>query len=381
MSFNKIDYVFTGIFLIHILCLNTSAQISAYESVINPYKDSGLQMPTFASFFSGVPAKEGFMSSNPSAMLDLEETNIALSWNYLHTISYMPSKYGSGSREEQSENHLHPGSLSIVHPSATSDPKMLFYLIFNPQISSMTELGYQPRNHSGLYEDQSEGKAGSITPGVVVAMEQWSVGLSWTKWFGSTKWKSSSSVWAPALSSSEKSINYNGSNFQISNYVDLNYIRLGLIYYTPLALMTVANNKISQEFEGAYEIGISSEIVTGITFAVSYFYQNSFKMKHWDEENNNDEKYKSGQELSFGIEYESKKSKFLFPAFFVLKLDWLPQEDDSGDFYYNGPGSEPDNPPDYELILGTSLAVSNLTILLFGHYRAHYTKAWEIVCK
>jgi len=363
--------IVSSIFLIFIIAVNISAQINAYHSIINPYKKSGLQIPSFAGYFSAVPARDGIISVNPAALHHLEKTNIALSGSWLHSISHLSAMDESNSSEKKRANHFYPGSISIFQPSSGHNPKMLLYLNYNPQVYNLNELGFLPLYRNDSFTDKRNGKPGSVTPGLIVAaMESWSVGLSWTKWFGRTKWNRTIYDADTIFRSADQVIQYNGSNFQISNYLDFNFIRFGLSYYTPLTLMTVSEDQKSLEFDGAYEIGLSSEIITGLTFAVNYFYQNSFIMKRWDDDDINEEKYSDGQELSVGIEYDNKLGKFPFPVFLMVKIDWLPEEHIGGD-------SNNKESPNYEVVFGTSLSFSNFTLLMSGLFRAHYTKIWE----
>jgi hypothetical protein len=49
---------------------------------------------------------------------------------------------------------MNPGSIGILNPSRTYDPKMLLYLVFNPSIFSITEYNYQPADQSDNYSDR-----------------------------------------------------------------------------------------------------------------------------------------------------------------------------------------------------------------------------------
>jgi hypothetical protein len=227
----------------------------------------------------------------------------------------------------------------------------------------------------GTNQEKIKGEPGSITPGLVIkATKNLGIGLSWTKWFGITKWSRTVPDWFPTMGSNRTDIRYNGSNFQINNYINWPLFRMSLIYYTPLTLMTAT--KLSHEFQGAYEIGVSSELSATLKIAVNFYYQDNSELRNWGEENNSDEKYTSGKELTIGIEYDKLGSKFLSPIFFLLKLYWLPLVEGSGDDHF-GSRLEADEMPGYELVIGKSIAISKFTVLFSINYTEQVSKIWE----
>lgn len=357
--------------ILHMLNPSAFAQISAYHSIVNPYKKSVVQMPAFSAYFSAVPPKEGFLSVNPSSMINSNRMSITLAGSYVHSSMDIPSKIEHG--DIKNDDQLYPGSIGFQYASGANNPKMLFHLILNPQVSTIRYLDHLTGEQTNT--EKREGKPGSISPGLVLkAMKRWGIGLSWTKWFGKTKLTETVPDWSPTMSPSSMTMHYNGSNFQVSNYLDLSLFHLGIVYYTPFTLMTVSN--LSHEFQGAYEIGISSELSSSIKVAVNFYYQDNSELRNWDGEDNSYENYTNGKELTIGMEYESLKSKFPSPMFFLVKLHWLPLVEGSGDDYL-GKGLESDDLPGYELVLGSNITISKFTVLFSGHYREQYSRIWE----
>jgi len=364
------------IFVNLLFSINSLAQVHAFQSIINPYKLSGSYIPAFSSWFSAVENNNNALSINPAASVHADRVSIFMSGSIFHNNTDIPSERRDQFGSKQGEISIHPGSVGLIIPSRNADPKMLLHLLYNPQIVSQQEWKIKSNDLSGSYQSKSKGNPGVISVGLTIqAMKKWGVSLTWTKWLGEKEWTSSGTDWTGFLSSSRTVYNYNGSNFQLSNFIDLSIFRLGFSYYTPLTLMTVSESNLSQEFKGAFDIGVSKQLSRSLLIALNYFYQSGYELKRWNGDNNSYDKYDPGQELTIGMEYSRLKQKYFSPVFILIRLNRMPPAAEDSRLF-SGTRIAPDDRPGFELVLGSSINFSKFTILFSGHYQEHYSNIW-----
>jgi len=351
----KIKYVFVKLILVFVLFSIHSgfAQLSAYHSIVFPYEQRFLAGKSLGGASVAVPDYVPDARGNPAGLVFTETIQFFAAIN-AERIEYRPDyeyKYLQISENVYSQNQFYPSQFSFAVPFRLFNKKTTIAVSLNklnsPEIETL-DIQKITKN-SGFIHNRS-GNVWTSSLGISTLLaENFSLGLSWTRWNGNWKWQDEqyrNVEYNLNAISGAGNYKYNGSSFNLGLMKQFHKLSIGLVVNSPFTLMKAENvqiklwgpieeNNLEQRFNGAVSAGIAYQLFRKFRLGLGYRYQDDFMIKNVPDiyTEKNETKYSNSHKVSIAGEYTFNISSLQIPFFLVYNGQWLPLTLDSNPGY------------------------------------------------
>ncbi len=268
-----INLVISYLILFSIFYNLSFAQLSPYQGIVLPYDSPnrvGLSVGSAKSALSNYAAD---VLSNPAGISFLQHPQFLVSFNqsiYNYEVGF---DLNNESIPSSTEYRFNPGYFSGSMPLSFLPNRFVVAASVNKIQSPEIELMQASNvvNSLIIMQQSRKGNVWNATLGISVQpVDDFSVGVSWTKWFGTMTWHDAQVSQDTLMGNifSDREFEYVGNSFNVGLLKQFNRLSIGLVLYSPFTLMKSHDYKytlmdmenvfdIEQHFNGAAKMGVA----------------------------------------------------------------------------------------------------------------------------
>ncbi|MBN2411046.1 hypothetical protein JXQ31_05085 [candidate division KSB1 bacterium] len=331
------------------------AQLSAYHGIVFPYEQQYIAGKSLGGVTVAAPDYVPDVRGNPAGPSFTENLQIFTGVN-AERIDYeldYENKYLQESETSNTRDHFCPSQFSLAVPFRLLNKKTTVALSVNkintPEIETL-DIPEIKKNTDLIHIKNGNVWTGSIGLSTRIG-ENFSIGLSWTKWYGHWKWideKSRNTEYNFQGVSGVGNFKYNGNSFILGLLKQFHKLSAGIVLRSPITLMKAENVQINQwgfneahnlkqKFNGAISAGLAYRLFRNFRLGLGYRYQREFTINDYyfiySNANNNDYQYGNAHKVSAAWEYTFNFYSIQIPAFLAYYGQWLPLTLDSNPGY------------------------------------------------
>lgn len=282
---NFLMLILGGVLLI---ITNTSAQTSAYHSIVFPYDVGNQQIMTAGGVISANPDPVTGIQLNSAGLSFYDNPSIIIGYSIRNSSYSLDYEYYDDEKlsEKFSRN---PGYLSFILPIFMKDKKIVLSGAFQGIGSPEIEIWEQIDPDQDLIIEHSRNGAVSKIDLAISSQifKQLGLGLGLSKWSGNWFWSDQSELETIGYGR----FNYSGTSFNLTSLYQWSKVKIGISYYSPFQLMT--SSKISttnwplndfqvlkQNFNGAARFGLIYFIKPGLSIGIDYRWQDKITIEN-----------------------------------------------------------------------------------------------------
>ena len=325
---------------------NLYAQLSAYHGILFPYDNPNGAIHSIGDLTYARPDYSSNIQNNPVGTVFFDRPKFFISYNlsisrYEDTGLYTPD-FEWIELIDRRRNHKKNSSMSISG--------LLPFKLFNKRFGAVLSLNKINTPESELYiksvkiqdlnfSNHREGNVWNCSIGMSCRLPLGiDLGLSWTKWFGSWRWKDEN---ASGRISGEGRYQYDDHVWNFGVQKKIKDISICFIFHTPFTLMkaddvilklgnTIDNYSLKERFNGAYKIGIDCRCSNQLSLSVGYRHQRQFSMQIVRNSylEKVKEEYGSSDQISLAGEYVLHFKNLKIPLSIAYWVNWVPKTPD-----------------------------------------------------
>ena len=265
----------------------TTAQTSAYHSIVFPYDANYRQIMTAGGIISANPDPISGIQLNSAGLAFFNQPFLFFSYSIQKVNYNIDYEYFDDDRASSNTNS-NPGFISFILPFSIIDKKVVLSGAFQGIGSSEIEVWNQ------IYADQEpsiqHSRKGAVSKTDLAISSQLfkrlGIGLGISKWSGNWSWNDQSALETIGYGR----FNYTGTSFNLALLYQWSKVKIGLSFYSPFQLMTSSkiNTKtwflsnqqnFKQRFNGAVRFGLIYFIRPELSIGIDYRWQDKITIK------------------------------------------------------------------------------------------------------
>lgn len=304
--------------------------------------------------------------ANPANLATLEQARIFLSVNNLWKDFYIQTDFNATSTEASWRQGLNLGYSAASLPVHLLSRNWVVAFSYNGRQWGEFDERYVVDAGKLLGFGTRSGHVRSLSAGLgMQVLSNIRAGVSWTAWSGENEWNHSESF-------VQGTDDYEAQGWRSGVTAELGRFSLGSALAFPHRVMKSKTTydlvnpdgaEVTQQFNGALEVGLGYRPWPQWTFGMGYSYQRGHDFEIHDGQLHRTVEYPALSKASAGVEYKFSFAEIRVPIYAAYQVYWRHEAIESSPFYVRSPIFEEQKFRD-QLLIGATVQTGSLAIYL-----------------
>ncbi|MBN1408446.1 MAG: hypothetical protein JW956_11685 [Calditrichaceae bacterium] len=271
-----------------LLLTDTTAQTSAYHSIVFPYDTDNRLVMTTGGIVSANPDPVTGIQLNSAGLAFYDNPTLFIGYSIRNSSYSLDYEYYDDKKFSEKFTR-NPGYISFILPIFIKDKKIVLSGAFQGIGSPEIEIWEQIDSDQDLIIEHSrKGAVSKIDLSISSHIfKQLGIGMGLSKWSGNWSWSDQSDLETIGYGR----FNYSGTSFNLTSLYQWSKVKIGILYYSPFQLMKSSKIRttnwysndfqfLNQKFNGAARFGLIYLIKPALSIGIDYRWQDKITIEN-----------------------------------------------------------------------------------------------------